>query len=396
MYSKSFYALFLLALVACQAAPSPKIIEKLTSETATKLAKEDIKPEDTGADKDRAKKSTTFCVEVRSGKEEMVPCKQEIPVKETQQVLNLKTLDYKPMATVMQSVPTSVQYPVQYPVSNILVQQPQIPQLSPSLSLLQQPSQFVVHSTQSQQQVPQQQVPQQQVPQQQVLQQQVLQQQVPQPLTQQHVIHVQTQPQQTASASGSQVQSQQPALSAPASAPAPTPIINIIPAPASAPCEKPRVPQQPQPLPPQHIHTVHVVQPTQLVPQLPKQETKPNKLEQEKPQVLPVSHQGLSVLTPAAHPCKTEVLLAPSSPVELVYHEEEPTRLVEYVPVQQELYECSCRSDQQKTKPSKHVMLHSGSYSGSRSFRSPMMLQYNPSIGESEESPIIAQAREMV
>lgn len=287
MYSKSFYALFLLALVACQAAPSPKIIEKSTSETATKLVKEDIKPEDTGADKDRAKKSTTFCVEVRSGKEEMVPCKQEIPVKETEQVLNLKTLDYKPVATVMQPVSTSVQYPVQYPVSNILVQQPQ---LSPSLSLLQQPSQFVVHSTQSQQQVPQQQVPQQQVlqqqvPQQQVLQQQVVQQQVPQPLTQQHIIHVQTQPQQTASASVSQVQSQQPALSAPASAPAPTPIINIIPAPASAPCEKPSVPQQPQPLPPQHIHTVHVVQPTQLVPQLSKQEDKPIKLEQEKPQV---------------------------------------------------------------------------------------------------------------
>ncbi|XP_050447398.1 uncharacterized protein LOC126849518 isoform X2 [Cataglyphis hispanica] len=393
MYSKSFYALFLLALVACQAAPSPKIIEKSTSETATKLTKEDIKPEDTGADKDRAKKSTTFCVEVRSGKEEMVPCKQEIPVKEMQQVLNLKTLDYKPMATVMQPVPTSVQYPV----SNILVQQPQISQLSPSLSLLQQPSQFVVHSTQPQQQVPQQQVPQQQVLQQQVPQQQVLQQQVPQPLTQQHVIHVQTQPQETASASVSQVQSQQPTLSAPASAPAPTPIINIIPAPASAPCEKSGVPQQPQPLPPQHIHTVHVVQPTQLISQLSKQETRPTKLEQEKPQVLPVSHQGLSVLTPAARPCKTEMLLAPSSPMELVYHEEEPTRLVEYVPVQQELYECSCRSDQQKTKPSKHhVMLHSGSYSGSRSFRSPMMLQYNPSIGESEESPIIAQAREMV
>lgn len=280
MYSKSCYALFLLALVACQAAPSPKIIEKSTSETATKLAKENIKPEDTGADKDRAKKSTTFCVEVRSGKEEMVPCKQELPVKQTQQVLNLKTPDYKPMATVMQPVPTSVQYPVQYPVSNILVQQPQMPQLSPSLSLLQQPTQFVVQSTQ-----PQQQLSQQQVLQHQVLQQQVLQQQDPQPLTQQHVIHVQTQPQQIASASVSQVQSQQPALSAPASAPAPTPIINIIPAAASAPCEKPSVPQQPQPLPPQHIHTVHVVQPTQLAPQLPKQEVKPIKVEQEKPQV---------------------------------------------------------------------------------------------------------------
>ncbi|XP_070170197.1 uncharacterized protein [Polyergus mexicanus] len=365
MYSKSCCALFLLALVACQAAPSPKIIEKST-ETASKLVKEDIKLEDTGADKDRAKKSTTFCVEVRSGKEELVPCKQELPIKQTQQVLDLKTPEYKPM-TIMQtaSVPASVQYPVQYPVSNIMMQQP-MPQLSP-ISLLQPPSQVVVSAQP--------------------------QQQVPEPITHQHVIHVQTQPQQT-SAPVSQVQSQQSAFSAPAPAPAPTPIINIIPAPASAPCEKPSV-MQPQPIPPQQVHTVHVVQPTQQAPLLPKQEVKPIKMEQEKPQILPISHQGLSVLTPVARPCKTEMLL-PSSPVELVYHEEEPTRLVEYVPtVQEELYECSCRSEQQKAKPYKHhVTLHP---SGSKSFRSPMMtLQYNPSIGENVESPVIAQTREMV
>lgn len=93
MHSKSCYALFLLVLVACQAAPSHKIIEKSINETGAKFAKKDLKLEDTGADKDRTKKSTTFCVQVHSGKEEIIPCNQE--VKETP-VIKVESHNYKP------------------------------------------------------------------------------------------------------------------------------------------------------------------------------------------------------------------------------------------------------------------------------------------------------------
>jgi len=232
MHSKSCYALFLLALVACQAAPSHKIIEKSNNETEAKLAKEDLKLENTGADKDRAKKSTTFCVQVHSGKEEIVPCKQEI--KETP-VVNIKSPEYRPQTAPL----------IQYPVSNIVVQQP-VPQPSSSVPVHQAPQvipqQTVVHVPVQPQQSASFTAP----------------QLVPQPMPQQHV-HVQTQPQHfSVPEPVPQVHVQQPAVPAPA----PTPIINIIPAPA-APCEKS------EPQPPQQIHTVHVVQPPQPAPQSP-------------------------------------------------------------------------------------------------------------------------------
>ncbi|XP_071557490.1 uncharacterized protein [Temnothorax nylanderi] len=77
MHLYSVCALFLLALVACQAAPSPKVIEKSINEAETTFDKNAIL-EETGADKGRAKKATTFCVEVRSGKAVEVPCRQEV------------------------------------------------------------------------------------------------------------------------------------------------------------------------------------------------------------------------------------------------------------------------------------------------------------------------------
>ncbi|GAB1864249.1 hypothetical protein CAJAP_05328 [Camponotus japonicus] len=426
MHSKSCYALFLLALVACQAAPSHKIIEKSNNETEAKLAKEDLKLENTGADKDRAKKSTTFCVQVHSGKEEIVPCKQEI--KETP-VVNIKSPEYR-----LQTAPL-----IQYPVSNIVVQQP-VPQPSSSVPVHQAP---------------------QVIPQQTVVHVPVQPQQSASFTAPQQHVHVQTQPQHFSvpePSSCPQVHVQQPVVPAPA----PTPIINIIPAPA-APCEKP------EPQPPQQIHTVHVVQPLQPAPQSPvihhaiqpsqsapqslvihhaiqppqpapqlpvnhpvvqpsqpapqlpvnhpvvqppqlapqppaihevKPLVRPIKVEQEKPpQFLPVPHQEITV--PVAHlPCKSDVIFASSSPVELIYREEEPAKLVEYVPVSQESYECSCQSEQQsKAKPAKHhVTLYPTS--GRTSLRSPMMaVQYNPSImGSEETSPVVfaTQTREAV
>lgn len=73
---------------------------------------------------------------------------------------------------------------------------------------------------------------------------------------------------------------------------------------------------------------------------------------------------------------------------------------MQYVPVSQESYECSCRSEQQsKVKPSKHhVTLYPTS--GRMSLRSPMMaVQYNPSImGSEDTSPVVfaTQTREAV
>lgn len=234
MHSKSCYALFLLALVACQAAPSHKIIEKSNNETEAKLGKEDLKLENTGADKDRAKKSTTFCVQVHSGKEEIVPCKQEI--KETP-VINIKSPDLPPAPIPL----------IQYPVSNLVVQQP-LPQPSSSVPLHQVP-QVIPQPTSVH-------VPVQSHQSASFTALQPLLQPPLQPMSQQHV-HVQTQQQHfSVPEPVPQVHVQQPVVPAPA----PTPIINILPA-STAPCEKPKL----QPL--QQIHTFHAIQPPQPTPQ---------------------------------------------------------------------------------------------------------------------------------
>ncbi|XP_018348048.1 PREDICTED: extensin-like [Trachymyrmex septentrionalis] len=122
MYLKSCCALFLLALVACQAAPSSQAIEKSINEAET-FAKTNIELEGTGAEKDRAKKSATFCVEVHSGKPETVPCKQE-----------LRQETSKPLVIVQPiSIPASVPIPtvVDYPKQPIVIHQHSQPQFVP-------------------------------------------------------------------------------------------------------------------------------------------------------------------------------------------------------------------------------------------------------------------------
>lgn len=78
MHLKSCCTLLLLALVACQAAPSTfeNIEKKSISEKTSKIEKDDLKIEDPGLDKDRTKKAATFCVEIHDGKQ--VPCAESV------------------------------------------------------------------------------------------------------------------------------------------------------------------------------------------------------------------------------------------------------------------------------------------------------------------------------
>lgn len=232
MHLNSCCALFLLALVACQAAPSPKgAIEKSVSEAET-FAKNDIQLEDTGAEKDRAKKSaTTFCVEVRSGKPEQVPCRPQ---------------EVRPQRLQGESKPVVIVQPI--PIS------------APVLPSYEFPREPVVIKTQP---------PQPQPPQ----NYNVIQQQ-------QSSTNVQPQPQV--------VQTPQP-TPAPAAVPAPPPtsIINIVPsAPTSEPCNKQPTIVQPQQ--PQQIHTIHHVIHPQQTPRPSVtviQEVKPQKQVVPQPQV---------------------------------------------------------------------------------------------------------------
>lgn len=123
MHLKSCCALFLLALIACQAAPSPKL-EQTISEAETTFNQNGIQLEETGAEKERAKKSAaTFCVELRAGKPEQVPCRppQEVrPQGPIQQEIS------KPVV-IVQPIPIPAPVPVDYPKQPIIIQ-PQLPQ----------------------------------------------------------------------------------------------------------------------------------------------------------------------------------------------------------------------------------------------------------------------------
>ncbi|XP_029158711.1 adhesive plaque matrix protein-like [Nylanderia fulva] len=340
MHSKTCCALFLLALVACQAAPSSKIIEKKSiSETETKLAEETLNPEDTGADKDRAKKSTTFCVELRSGKEEVVPCRN-------QEIKQYPVPNIKPSYAVVQTAPAP-----QFPLSNVLVQPvPSQPQ----------PSQIVVQPNYYQ---------------------------VPEPVPQ----FIQVQSQQPSVVEPAPQKSHQTVIQPVATAPAPTPIINIIPAPVSPPCE--HAPQKPQP-PQEQIHTVHIVQPKPEPQPQSKPVLEPKVEVKEKP--VPQRVEVAPIVTPS---CKSELIIAPT-PVEyypVAVRQEEPARLVEYVEAPQQEYECSCRTEHQyptRTRPYKHqVKLYPSSGASFRA--SPIMsMQYNPNIESDSASPIFTQTRE--
>lgn len=226
MHLKSCCALFLLALVACEAAPSAKI-EKSINGAETTLTGTNIPLEDAGSEKDRAKKSaTTFCVEVRSGKEQQVPCPQEVnPPRIVQH-------ESKPVVIVQ---PIPVPAPVPSLEYHRVIPQPQ-PQSSQNFNLMQQQQSQVVP-------LPPAPAPQSVTP------------PAPQP-----------------------------------SPPTPVhqhpPIINIIPqAPTAVPCEKPTI-VQPQP----QFHTVHVIHPQPQSTPRPsltviRQEVTPHKEQKLVPQV---------------------------------------------------------------------------------------------------------------
>ncbi|XP_011137628.1 proline-rich extensin-like protein EPR1 isoform X3 [Harpegnathos saltator] len=119
MHLKSCCMLFLLALVACQAAPSTSknIVKKSISEKTSKIEKDDMKMEDPGMDKDRTKKSaTTFCVEVRDGTEQQVPCAE---TKRPLVLVQPEPAKQMPVQTVqphLQSLPQPAPQPATQPV----------------------------------------------------------------------------------------------------------------------------------------------------------------------------------------------------------------------------------------------------------------------------------------
>ncbi|KYN07426.1 Solute carrier family 25 member 36-A [Cyphomyrmex costatus] len=130
MYLKSCCALFLLALVACQAAPSFQATEKLINEAETRLTKSNIELEGTGAEKDRAKKSaTTFCVEVRSGKTEKVPCKEIVHQETSKPVVIVQPISIP--APVSVPVPAPAPTIIECPKQPIVIQQQQPPRPVP-------------------------------------------------------------------------------------------------------------------------------------------------------------------------------------------------------------------------------------------------------------------------
>ncbi|XP_011697463.1 PREDICTED: uncharacterized protein LOC105455668 [Wasmannia auropunctata] len=124
MYLKSCCALFLLALVACQAAP---LIEKKSISEADTFAKANTNQMDTGIEKARAKKSiTTFCMEVHEGKPEKVPCKSE-PQKIGQPDISNPVFLVQPVpvpAPVPAPAPVQAPAPAAFPIINIVSSAP--------------------------------------------------------------------------------------------------------------------------------------------------------------------------------------------------------------------------------------------------------------------------------
>jgi hypothetical protein len=315
-------ALFLLALVACQAAPSSKMMDKSISESETTFTKNDIQLEDVGAEKDRTKKSaTTFCVEVRSGKPEQVPCKQELrPQGFVQQETSKPVVIVQPIPI---PAPASV---IQYPKQPIMIQpyqlQPQ-PQAQPPQS---------INAIQQQQSL------------------QTTNINYPQ-------AHVAPIPQSASQHIGPIPASIQTPVPIQTPAPAPIPIINIVPpAPAPVPCEKPTIVQPQQP---QQIHTVHVIHPQPQPTPRPfvtviKQEVKPQnekKLVPPKPQVLPIPQPHITLL-PQKSPCqKCKLQTPPSRPLSFIVQPSVPYINVERhvesgnCDTQEEAYECNCRPE---------------------------------------------------
>ena len=130
MHINACFAILLLAIALAQAGPAPKTVEKksLAEDTKLETRKADLKIEEAGEEKDRAKKSaTTFCVQIKPGSTEAI----QVPCKDNQAVAQRM-----PFTIQSQSVPQQIQamnfvQPVaqvaQVPQANILVPQPLLP-----------------------------------------------------------------------------------------------------------------------------------------------------------------------------------------------------------------------------------------------------------------------------
>lgn len=148
MHVNACFAILLLAIALAQAGPAPKTIEKksLAEDTKLETKKADLKIEEAGEDKDRAKKSaTTFCVQIKPGSTQptQVPCP-----------CNQAAVQRMPVTVQSQSVPQQIQamslvQPVaqvaQVPQANILVPQPVLPPFN-TLQIVQSAAQPCVQS----------------------------------------------------------------------------------------------------------------------------------------------------------------------------------------------------------------------------------------------------------
>ncbi|KYN00779.1 hypothetical protein ALC62_08462 [Cyphomyrmex costatus] len=96
------------------------------------LTKSNIELEGTGAEKDRAKKSaTTFCIEVREGKTEKVPCKEIVQQETSKPVVLVQPISISAPAPV--PVPAPAPTIIGCPKQPIVIQQQQPPRPVPYL-----------------------------------------------------------------------------------------------------------------------------------------------------------------------------------------------------------------------------------------------------------------------
>ncbi|XP_011137629.1 proline-rich extensin-like protein EPR1 isoform X4 [Harpegnathos saltator] len=321
MHLKSCCMLFLLALVACQAAPSTSknIVKKSISEKTSKIEKDDMKMEDPGMDKDRTKKSaTTFCVEVRDGTEQQVPCA------ETKRPLVLVQPEPAKQMVIHQEAPHSiVDYPIKFINSQTLSQtsqpvqiihtqsqQPQTVHVAP----LVQPVQTVQPHLQS------------------------LPQPAPQPATQ-PVIFLQPPAQYSL-----------PAVQTPP--PQQAPIVNIL-TPPAAPCNV-----LPTPTVIRQESKYEPAKEVEHLKPLPKLEPEPEL--RPKPIAMPQTVEFLSVVEPVS--CKKELVVLPSKPI-MEYPEKQLTLQVtelEHQPHVLSDTQCICahKGQQNPSWPRHHHKVH--------------------------------------
>ncbi|XP_076652858.1 uncharacterized protein LOC143359080 [Halictus rubicundus] len=101
------FSIVVLAVALAKASPAAKAVEKksLVEDAKLESKKEDLQIEDTGSDKDRAKKSATFCVEIKPGSVQPV----QVPCKGSQQVVQSESLVAQPVQSYNVVRPSYVQ-----------------------------------------------------------------------------------------------------------------------------------------------------------------------------------------------------------------------------------------------------------------------------------------------